>query len=104
MPEVIKNDLSTQSIADLPRVYQGIWASHKHDVEKYASNESNTRIIKSIMNTAHLYLDQPIKFQNFGNANDKSHKDGKAILKLNDARIIQMIYPSTSIANPSVAD
>jgi len=104
MPEVIKTYLTTESIADLSAVYEGIWSTYKDDVEKYANNANGARVIKEIMNTAHLYVDQRIKFQNFGNSNYKSREVGEAMRKLNDARIIQIIYPATSISPPIIPD
>jgi len=104
MPEVIKTYLTTESLADLSAIYEGIWATYKDDVEKYANNATDARVIKHIMNTAHLYLDQRIKFQNFGNSNYKSREVGEAMRNLNDARIIQIIYPTTSITPPIIPD
>ncbi len=104
MPEIIKSYLASQSIADLPRVYESIWATYKDDVEKYAHNATDARVIKHIMQTAHLYVDQRIKFQNFGNSNYKSREVGEAMRNLSDARVIQLIYPSTSTAPPIKPD
>tara|TARA_R110002096_G_scaffold117211_4_gene253949 strand:+ start:1274 stop:2635 length:1362 start_codon:yes stop_codon:yes gene_type:complete len=104
MPEVVKTYLETNSLADLGLVYESIWATYKEDVEKYAQNTTDARVIKHIMNTAHLYLDQRIKFQNFGNSNYKSREVGEAMRNLNDARIIQLIYPSTNTSPPIQSD
>jgi hypothetical protein len=104
MPEIVKNYLTAGSLIDLPNVYESIWATYKDDVEKYAHNNTDARVIKHIMNTAHLYLDQRIKFQNFGNSNYKSREVGEAMRNLNDARIIQLIYPATSTTPPIQPD
>jgi len=104
MPEVVKTYVETQSLADLSKVYEGIWATYKDDVEKYAERSSESRVIKHIMQTAHLYLDERVKFQNFGNSNYKSREVGEAMRSLNDARIIQLIYPSTETAPPIKPD
>lgn len=100
MPEVVKTFLTTDSLSDLSGIYEGVWATYKDDVEKYAHNGSDARVIKHIMNTAHLYVDQRIKFQNFGNSNYKSREVGEAMRNLNDARIIQIIYPATETEPP----
>ncbi|MGF1556912.1 ATP-binding protein [Paucihalobacter sp.] len=104
MPEVVKMFLTTQSVSDLPKVYESIWATYKSDVEKYAQNATDARIIKHIINVAHLYIDQRIKFQNFGNSNYKSREVGEAMRNLNDARIIQLIYPATNTTPPIIPD
>ncbi len=100
MPEVIKTDIQTKNVADLPTVYESIWGTYKNDVEKYTSNTSERRVIKHIMATAHLYIDQRIKFQNFGNSNYRSREVGEAMRNLDDAKIIQLIYPTTDIEVP----
>lgn len=104
MPEVVKTYLSSQSISDLPKVYESIWETYKSDVEKYASKETERRVIKHIMATAHLYVDQRIKFQNFGKSNYRSREVGEAMRNLDAAKIIQLIYPTTQLEVPIQAD
>ncbi|TVZ26054.1 hypothetical protein JM83_1000 [Gillisia sp. Hel_I_86] len=100
MPEVIKADLKNKNLADLPKIYESIWGTYKNDVEKYTSNSTERRVIKHIMDVAHLYVDERIKFQNFGNSNYKSREVGEAMRNLDDAKIIQLIYPTTDADNP----
>ena len=104
MPEVVDTFLETDNVAVLPEVYESIWATYKDDVEKYANNATDARVIRHVIDTAHLYLDERIKFQNFGNSNYKSREVGEAMRNLNDARIIQLIYPTTSIESPIKPD
>ena len=104
MPEVVKTDIENNNLAELPRVYESIWSTYKNDVEKYASGVSERRVIKHIMNTAHLYIDQRIKFQNFGNSNYKSREVGEAMRNLDAAKVIQLIYPTTDVEPPIKPD
>jgi len=104
MPEVISNYIVTEKLSDLPLVYESIWGTYKYDVEKYAENDTERRVIKHIINTAHLYIDQRIKFQNFGNSNYRSREVGEAMRNLDDAKIIQLIYPTTDLEPPVKAD
>ena len=104
MPEVVKRDIKDNSLASLPRVYESIWGSYKEDVEKYASYPSQRNIIRHIMDTAPLYMDQRINFQNFGNSNYKSREVGEAMRNLNAAKIIQLIYPTTDMVPPIKPD
>lgn len=101
MPEVVKVYLQNKSMADLPRVYESIWGTYKNDVEKYTTNDTERRVIKHVINTASLYVDQRIKFHNFGNSNYRSREVGEAMRNLNDAKIIQLIYPTTDIEVPA---
>ncbi|WP_027420300.1 ATP-binding protein [Crocinitomix catalasitica] len=104
MPEAIKNYAPNKDITRLPAIYESIWETYKNDVEKYASNGSSRKIIKHIMNTASLYLDERIKFQNFGNSNYRSREISEAFQNLDDAKIIQLIYPTTDTEVPVKPD
>lgn len=100
MPEVVKTYIEKGSIADLPKVYESIWSTYQNDVEKYASNKTERKVIKHIITTAHLYLDQRIKFQNFGNSNYRSREVGEAMRDLDAAKVIRLIYPTTDMQPP----
>ena len=104
MPEVIETYRENKSVSDLPKIYESIWGTYKNDVEKYTSSETERKVIKHIIATAHLYLDQRIKFQNFGNSNYKSREVSEAMRNLDEAKIIQLIYPTTDVEPPIKSD
>ncbi|MEN8228827.1 MAG: AAA family ATPase [Bacteroidota bacterium] len=104
MPEVVSHFIDKGSLTVLPNVYESIWGTYRNDVEKYAANETERKVIKHIMSTAHLYVDQRIKFQNFGQSNYRSREVGEAFRTLNDARVIQLIYPTTDVEIPVKPD
>ena len=104
MPEIVRKYITNGSITSLPPVYESIWATYKNDIEKYASGDANAKVIKHVVNSAHLYFDQRVKFQNFGNSNYRSREVGEAFRSLNDAKIIQLVYPTTSITPPVIPD
>lgn len=104
MPEVVRKYVETNNIANLPPIYESIWETYKEDVVKYAANNSEARIIRHIMSTAHLGLDSRIKFQNFGNSNYRSREVGEAFRNLDDAKVMQLIYPTTDTSPPILPD
>ncbi|NQX37843.1 hypothetical protein SAMN05421820_103155 [Pedobacter steynii] len=104
MPEIIKMDVQQQSLSDLPRIYESIWGTYKNDVEKYTSNDTERKIIKHLMDTAPLYLDERVKFQGFGNSSYRSREVGEAFRTLDDAKIIRLIYPTTDLQPPIKTD
>lgn len=104
MPEIVKQYKKSGSITDLPVIYESVWGTFQHDVEKYAANETERKVIKHIIATAHFYLDQRIKFQHFGNSNYRSREVGEAMRKLDDAKVIRLIYPTTNTATPVKPD
>lgn len=97
MLEVVKTDIEQHSLSDLPIIYESIWGTYKNDVEKYTSNDTERKIIKHLMDTAPLYLDERIRFQGFGNSNYRSREVGEAFRTLDDARIVRLIYPTTDL-------
>ena len=104
MPEVVSTYIQKKNIADLPKVYESIWGTYKNDVEKYTKSEVGRKVIKHIMSSAPLYVDQRIKFQNFGNSSYKSREVSEAMRNLDAAKIIQLIYPSTDVEPPIRTD
>lgn len=104
MPEVVSTYIENESLTGLPKVYESIWATYQNDAEKYTTNDTERKVIKHIMSTAHLYVDQRIKFHNFGKSNYKSREVGEAMRNLDDAKIIQLIYPTTDVEIPVKPD
>ena len=104
MPEIVNTDIHQRNLASLPQVYESIWGTYKSDVEKYTSNDSERKIIRHIMNTAPLHLDERIKFQGFGNSNYRSREIGEAFRILEDAKVLRLIYPTTDVHPPVKAD
>ncbi|HZH86445.1 MAG TPA: AAA family ATPase [Brumimicrobium sp.] len=104
MPEIVKTSLEEENIPLLPKIYQGIWSSYVDDVPKYAKNDTSQKVIKHIMQTAPRYVDQRITFQGFGGSNYKSREVGESFRALDDAKVIQLIYPCTSVEYPIMED
>lgn len=104
MPEIVKAFIANKGISELPKVYESIWATYKNDIEKYTTNDTERKVIKHIINVAHLYVDQRVKFQNFGNSNYRSREVGEAFRNLDDAKVIQLMYPTTDFETPIKPD
>src|SRR5690606_12607235 len=97
MPEIVKTDIQQENLSDLITVYESIWSTYKDDFEKYSANNTERMIIRHIMDTAPLYLDERIKFQGFGNSNYRSREMGEAFRTLDAAKVIRLIYPTTDL-------
>lgn len=104
MPEVVSEYTLSNSVSNLAPIYESIWSSYISDSEKYASNATAKNVIKHIMATAAYAVDQRIKFQNFGKSNYQSREVGEAMRNLHQAKIIQLIYPTTSTELPILQD
>jgi uncharacterized protein len=104
MPEVIKVEVESKLITNLSKIYESLWATYQNDVEKYADNEIERKVIRHILKTASILIDKRIKFQNFGNSNYQSREVREAFRILENASIIQLIYPSTDTKPPLLDD
>lgn len=103
MPEAVKNYVHSKSITELPSIYQNLWLAYKDDVEKYANNANERKIINHILNTSIFEKDR-ITFANFGNSNYRSREVGEALNKLSKARVLDLIYPTTNNQLPLAPD
>lgn len=102
MPEVVKQYIHDgQSMINLPDTYESLWQTYKDDVVKYARNSTERKVIQHVIFTAPHERDR-IAFAGFGRSNYKSREVGEALRALDQARIIQLIYPSNS-TNPPIS-
>jgi len=101
MPEVVKRYGEEKNMINLGEIYASLWQSYRDDVEKYASNSTERMIIRHIIDTAPFEKDR-ISFAGFGNSIYRSREVGEALRSLDMARIIRIIYPSTSVEPPAI--
>lgn len=103
MPEVVRRYVDEKSLINLGEIYSNLWQSYRDDVEKYASNNTERKIIRHIIDTAPFEKDR-ITLAGFGNSAYRSREVGEAIKALDMARIIQLIYPTTCLKPPASPD
>lgn len=103
MPELVNRYVKDKNIASLSKVYNKLWQAYKDDIEKYAKNATERKIIRHVIETAPAEADR-IKFEGFGKSNYRSREVGEALSALDMAKIIQLIYPSISLSPPIVTD
>ena len=103
MPEVVSRYAEQKNFAAITDVYELLWQSFKDDVEKYAHNETEKKVIRHVMETAPKETDR-VKFEGFGNSPYKSREVGEALRALDLSRIIQLIYPTTNLEPPVIAN
>ncbi len=103
MPDIVSQYLTSKNPAILSGNYQKLWQSYKDDVEKYASNKTEKKIIRHIIQTAPYEKDR-IKFEGFGNSVYRSREVGESLRALDMAKIIRLIYPTTSLTPPIITD
>ncbi len=104
MPGIAAAYAKEKDITRIRNLYAGIIESYKEDVEKYASTDSNRRIIRHIMETAPYEIDNRINLNHFGASDFRTREVKEAMDSLSKARLIELIYPTTQTAPPMVSD
>ncbi len=104
MPGIVAAYAKEKDITRIRNLYAGIIESYKADVEKYASTDSNRRIIRHIMETAPYEIDNRINLNRFGASEFRTREVKEAMDSLSKARLIELIYPTTQVAPPVVSD
>jgi len=103
MPSVVNDYLENKNPSFLNKIYKKLWQSYQDDVEKYARNDTEKKIIRHVMVTAPYEKDR-IKFEGFGNSRYRSREVGEALRALDLARLIRLIYPTTSLIPPIITN
>lgn len=101
MPEIIQRFVADNSMANLPSIYDNLWQSYRDDLEKYARNAKERNVIRYLMETASSEQDR-ISFAGFANSNYNAREVREAFRALDLAKIIQLIYPTTSLQPPLI--
>ncbi len=100
MPEIVKVYVqNNRSLLELQEVYSSIWDNYLDDVEKYAHNKSESKVIRHILDTA-PFTRERISYANFGQSNYKSREVSEAFRMLDKARLIRIIRPTNAVTPP----
>ena len=99
MPEAIKQYITDQSFANLGAIYDALWQGYKDDAEKYASNQTERKIIRHVIDSSPNEKDR-VSFEGFGNSAYRSREIGEALRSLDLARVMRLIYPATAVTPP----
>ena len=102
MPEVVSSYAEHKDIERLSPIFNSLLKGYDEDVERYAKNEDQVRIIRHILNTAWFSAGEIITFAKFGNSNYSSTQVHEAMECLEKANILSLNYPVTSANLPAI--
>ncbi len=100
MPEVVQNFSIEKQVHSLNSLYEGLIVSFMDDVEKYARNDTLTKVIRHTIKHSLLLAGSRIKFQGFGGSDYKNREMAEAFQMLQKAFILQLVYPITNTTIP----
>ncbi len=103
MPEIVKQYLQERSMINLPHTYESLWQGYKDDVVKYARNPTERKVMQHVIYAAPQEKDRVV-FEGFGHSNYRSREVGEALRSLDQARVLQLIYPTSSTRPPLETD
>ncbi|MBM3708510.1 MAG: ATP-binding protein [Actinobacteria bacterium] len=104
MPEVVDVYSKTKNVVELRPVYESLLRSYLDDVEKYARNDTLARVIHHSIESCFYLAASRIKFEGFGQSSYKSREISEALKTLEKAMLIYLVYPTTDVELPVMAD
>lgn len=102
MPEVVMEYSRHNDVTRLSPIYDTLLQSYNEDVEKYAKNQAQARVIRHILNTGWTMGGETIKFNNFGGSNYNSREVHEAFEVMQRAFLLNLAYPVTSVNAPAL--
>ncbi|MEM7656623.1 MAG: AAA family ATPase [Bacteroidota bacterium] len=100
MPEVVQQYSQTKDLVANQELYEALFTAYLDDVEKYASSDSQRKVIRHAIRAAFIEAGNRIKFQGFGKSNYRSREMGEALRTLEQALLLQLMYPCTQTRLP----
>lgn len=94
MPEAIKLYAQTKDLLSLDTVYDALIASYSDDVEKYSPNDTQTKIMRHILEAGWQKGGGTITFERFGGSEYRSREVGEAFRTIQKAMLLELVYPT----------
>ena len=104
MPEIVNNYSVNKDLTALQSVYESLIIAYLDDVEKYATTNSQVQYIRHAIRASFSLAGKRIKFEGFGNSSYRSRDMGEALRTLENALLIQLLYPCTDTKLPLLPD
>lgn len=104
MPAVVKQYAKHKDLFALNSIFESLLKSYQDDVEKYAETPLKATIVRHIIQTCWLYCGETITFENFGSSNFRSKDVNEAFRALENAMLLELVYPVTNANLPVIAD
>lgn len=102
MPEVVANYVQYRDIERLSPIFNSLLKGYNEDVERYAKNEEQVRVIRHLLETAWFSAAEAIAMNKFGNSSYTSKQIHDAMDCLERAYILSLDYPITTTSAPAI--
>lgn len=102
MPEALADYAQYADITHLSPIYRSLLDGYNEDVEKYAKNENQVRVIRHLLTHGWAEAGQTITFNRFGGSNYTSKEVHEALEVMQKAFLINLDYPVTAVKAPAM--
>ena len=104
MPEIVKLYFETDDLVEIRNTINNLLIGYKEDVEKYARNESASKVIRHIIENVWSFAAQRITFNNFAGSNYRSREVSEAFKVLEKTMLLRLVYPTTAMKMPLISN
>ncbi len=104
MPEIVRRYRQTEDLVQINDIYESLLISYMDDIEKYARNETIRAILRQFIRASFAEAATRIKYQGFGLTNYRSREAKEALLTLEKALLVRLLFPTTQTKPPLVLD
>ncbi len=104
MPEVVSLYLQNRDLVKTGQLFDSLITTYEDDVEKYAAQESERKIIRHIIHNAQKLAGERIHFEGFANSNYKSREVSEGFRTLTKTFLISLVYPTTHTILPIISN
>ncbi len=102
MPEALVDYAQHGDIVRLALIYRSLLDGYNEDVEKYARNDSQVKVIRHILTHGWAEAGQTITFNRFGGSNYTSKEVHEALEVMQKAFLLNLDYPVTAVKAPAI--
>lgn len=102
MPEALVSYAQQKDITQLAPIYRSLLDGYNEDVEKYANDNNQVKVIRHLLTHGWAEAGQTITFARFGGSNYSSKEVHEALEVLQKAFLLSLDYPVTAVKAPAV--
>lgn len=102
MPEAVASYVRHHDLQMLSPIYRSLLGGYNEDVEKYAHNDAQVKVIRHILRSGWNMAGQSIQFVNFGGSSYSSREVHEAFDTMQRAFLLSLDYPVTAVQAPFI--
>lgn len=104
MPEAVQRYIDNRDIASLQSTYDSLLQTYRDDAEKYVRKSKLTDVVRYILNYGWSAAGDTITLSDFLGSGYPAHAVKSAMMTLEKAMLLELVYPSTSALAPYIPE